>query len=221
MIVDELITDRTQAEVARLRELLLIGWANMTEAQKAEYAASRGEYRPSDLNRVSEAEEYIADEFNDFIGDLSVAYTTAIADILGSLEYPTKYYDIPTPVIPTSYGDAEYSSVTIYPVKTNWTYTDIQQGVTDISYYLANVRLLRGLLPLTAPTTPSTLDGLTFEGANAIEQILLATHNALMAHITVKNNALQAKKNEDKEKYRLASVPWIQSAEFAAGEITM
>lgn len=51
------ITDRTQADVDRCKELAAKGWNNMTEAEKAEWygTAMRGAYNYSDLNRVESA----------------------------------------------------------------------------------------------------------------------------------------------------------------------
>jgi hypothetical protein len=53
----ELVTDRTQHHVTRLKQLRSIGWNNMSESQKAEYRgyAARGAYNYTDLNRVESA----------------------------------------------------------------------------------------------------------------------------------------------------------------------
>lgn len=53
----EFITDRTQADVDRCKELHAKGWNNMTEAEKTEWygTAKRGAYNYSDLNRVESA----------------------------------------------------------------------------------------------------------------------------------------------------------------------
>ena len=60
-IIDELITDRTQADVNRVRELALKGWANLTEGEKAEWnAGMKGAYNATDLNRVGNAVTYVA-----------------------------------------------------------------------------------------------------------------------------------------------------------------
>lgn len=60
------ITDRTQADVDRCKELAAIGWGNMTEAEKAEWygTAMRGAYNFSDLNRVEAA----VAELSEFLG---------------------------------------------------------------------------------------------------------------------------------------------------------
>ena len=66
-IVDELITDRTQADVTRVRELALKGWANLTEEEKAEWnAGMKGAYNATDLNRVTQAMDYINAELEGY-----------------------------------------------------------------------------------------------------------------------------------------------------------
>lgn len=66
-IIDTLITDRTQSDVTRWRTLHDKGWAGMTADEKAEWSAGvKGAYNATDLNRVGEAIEYIADLFGGF-----------------------------------------------------------------------------------------------------------------------------------------------------------
>lgn len=60
-----LITDRTQADVNRVKELSAKGLAAMTAAEKAEYLSDmKGAYNASDLNRVGAAVEYIAERLH-------------------------------------------------------------------------------------------------------------------------------------------------------------
>lgn len=60
-IIDELITDRTQADVTHWKKLHDKGWAGMTDEEKAEWstAAMKGAYNYTDLNRVTEAMDYL------------------------------------------------------------------------------------------------------------------------------------------------------------------
>lgn len=61
---ENLITDRTQADVARWLTLRNKGYANMTEAEKAEWDAGqmKGAYNPPyDMNRVGAALNYLRD----------------------------------------------------------------------------------------------------------------------------------------------------------------
>lgn len=65
MILDTLIIDRTQDDVDRANILYAKGFATMTSAEKAEYLSGmKGSYNATDLNRVGEACEYVADRLN-------------------------------------------------------------------------------------------------------------------------------------------------------------
>lgn len=63
--------------------------------------------------------------------------------------------------------------VEIEDVRTNWAATDVP-SMAEMTRYLNNVRKIRGAfytLP-TTPQVPATMRGLTYDKANAIEQIL-------------------------------------------------
>ena len=78
MIIDELITDRTQADVDYV-ETLKAKWLNgtITVAEKAEWLAClKGAYNYTDLNRVGEAVEYLANLLNSSGRHLSVTAKT-------------------------------------------------------------------------------------------------------------------------------------------------
>ena len=63
-VVDTLITDRTEADVSRYRELTGKGWAEMTTSEKSEWMAGmKGAYNASDLNRVASAMSYLSQRF--------------------------------------------------------------------------------------------------------------------------------------------------------------
>ena len=56
-----LITDRTEADVRRVKALAAKGWAGMTAAERTEWLGEpRGAYNASDLNRVGSAVDYVA-----------------------------------------------------------------------------------------------------------------------------------------------------------------
>lgn len=60
-IIDTLITDRTQADVERVRGLAAKGFTAMTAAEQAEWLAGmKGAYNAVDLNRVGTALNYLA-----------------------------------------------------------------------------------------------------------------------------------------------------------------
>lgn len=64
MIIDDLITNRTQADVDALNTLrtkiLTVGWANLTAAEKNTWnAGMRGAWNYTDLNRIGQAIDYV------------------------------------------------------------------------------------------------------------------------------------------------------------------
>lgn len=60
-IIDTLVTDRTQADVERVRELAAKGFAAMTTDEQAEWLAGmKGAYNATDINRVGIALNYLA-----------------------------------------------------------------------------------------------------------------------------------------------------------------
>lgn len=60
-IIDTLIIDRTQADAELARRLSAMGWAAMTDEQRALYLSDqlKGAYKASDLNRVNAAMDYL------------------------------------------------------------------------------------------------------------------------------------------------------------------
>lgn len=62
-IIEHLICDRTEADVARLQELMERGWGNLTADERAEWLAEshKGAYNYTDLNRVGAAVNYVAE----------------------------------------------------------------------------------------------------------------------------------------------------------------
>lgn len=61
-----LITDRTKADVERVRHLAAKGWANMTEEERNEWLDGlKGAYNTTDLNRVGAAVEYVVGRFGE------------------------------------------------------------------------------------------------------------------------------------------------------------
>ena len=90
-----LVTDRTQDDVQRLASILATRPDSRTEEQQAELDshASKGGYNYTDLNRVTQAMDYINDMFNKY------GYHT---------EYkPTEVEQIPD-VLPDGYTEIEY-----------------------------------------------------------------------------------------------------------------
>lgn len=85
-IIVTLVTDRTQADVERVRELAAKGFAAMTADEQAEWMAGmKGAYNASDLNRVGTALNYLAGRLASICGK-SIAWTAktdwAVTDII-------------------------------------------------------------------------------------------------------------------------------------------
>lgn len=84
-IIVTLVTDRTQADVERVRELAAKGFAAMTADEQAEWLAGmKGTYNASDMNRVGTALNYLAARLSSICGR-SIAWTAktdwAVTDI--------------------------------------------------------------------------------------------------------------------------------------------
>lgn len=68
-IIDTLITDRTQADISAVSALInkiIAGTATEAELELYNAAKSKGAYNYTDLNRVGEAVEYLADTLKDY-----------------------------------------------------------------------------------------------------------------------------------------------------------
>lgn len=138
MIIDTLITDRTQADVDRVTELtqkFLLG--TITTAEKAEYMAGmKGAYNYTDLNRVGEAVAYIADVMSQ---------------------------------------SGHVFSVT---AKQDWTMEDIPT-IEQMNAFLNDLSLLKANSTASTQVPPS-MDKLTYQRANQIEQLLIEAYNSII-----------------------------------------
>ena len=114
-IIDTLVTDRTQADVERVKALAAKGFAAMTATERAEWLAGmKGAYNASDLNRVGTALNYLAARLGTICGrsitwtaktdwavtDIATAsqaeeYQQHIQDIRDALAYPAGTPDAP------------------------------------------------------------------------------------------------------------------------------
>ena len=84
-IIDTLISNRTQADVERVRKLAAKGFAAMTSDERAEWLTGmKGAYNASDLNRVGTALNYLAARLSSICGK-SITWTAktdwAVTDI--------------------------------------------------------------------------------------------------------------------------------------------
>lgn len=190
-IINTLITDRTQADVDRVKQLAAKGWQNMIDEEKTEWNGElKGTYNASDLNRVESAVKYLSE----LLAELPNALK-AYAEQRGV--HWDAFFDVPYDA--TAYG---------VTVKTDWVMSDIPTP-SDMVRYLANVVLLRNALQYATADLPSGMDNLTHDGANAIEQALkgLDTAIATLRYAT--------------ERYiDNTAAAWFYSGEIYAGEVT-
>lgn len=224
MIIDDLITDRTQADVARVVALRAIGYDNMTAEEKAEYAASKGAYNYTDLNRVGNAIVYVKNLLDQIASDVSDTYDDSINVIISYLHYDATYYD--TSVLPNDLRVVLYvTPVPIEAVKTDWTRamiaarnTDSTNNAYSVQYIPNNLNILRACLPLTgAPSTPS-MNNMTYKTANNIEKLLQIIYNTAVQYREDKLNAIYSAETEAILRYTNTELNWIWSDEAFAGE---
>ena len=190
-VLDTLITDRTAADVERLKRLYRIGWQNMTPAEQSEYlnggnaplydannqqlfdsqneplysndtgGGQKGAYNYTDLNRVETAVDYLADALVQAETDLK-QYASDRNVSWDSV------FDVP-------YDPDDYKNLTI---KTDWAEDDIPSD-TQMERYINNVLLIASAIPGDYDYCPDTMNGLDYSGANGIEKVLKQTNEHL------------------------------------------
>ena len=166
-VIDTLISNRTAADVALVKQLAAIGYANMTTAQKNQWDTDlKGAYNASDMNRVGEAINYLVAELNQYY-----QYTW---DQCESMDIAWDEYWSPTHWEPSWH----ILSIT---ARTNWGAGGIPQA-EDLEEYLSQVREVTSMIALTPYTLPTTMEYLTYEGANQIEELLSAEHYAVIGY---------------------------------------
>lgn len=200
-VLPELIYDRTAQDVLRRQYLAGLKYPYsaseigadgfMTAEEKAEWDAGnlKGAYNVSDVNRVESAvdflSEYLADvdtEIRTYADAQKVAW-----DIMFAVPYDPDDYTV--------------------TVKTDWSVDDIPLP-SDMTRYLDNVALLITALEAAYPTLPTTMNSLTYDGANAIERALFLLYEAL--------NELKA---QIKTMIDNTALAWYYSGDIYAGEI--
>ena len=164
-LLPTLISDRTQADVDRVKELnikLLQGAE--TEAEYLEWVAGlKGAYNASDLNRVSETTERLGEHMRTRENAL--------------INYRNTYQ-----IGSSAYNDLPYAPADVVThSKYDWTMEDIpsyEQGQN----YVGDIRCLRDcispLLSASAPEVPD-INFLTYEGANDLEELLQTIYGAV------------------------------------------
>ena len=97
-MLENLITDRTLQDFLRWKELRDKGYANMTEAERKEWASDmKGAYNPSDLNRVGTVLNYLRDKLKE---------SGYLTNKLFTMRTDWKNTDIPTMAEFTAYIEA-------------------------------------------------------------------------------------------------------------------
>ena len=159
-VIDTLVFDRSQADVDRVfvlkDKIMSGGWSSLTSAEQTEYLAGmKGAYNYTDMNRVGSAVSYIANRMTTLQGQLDAYRAT-----MGVADAPI--YDVP-------YDPSDV----VVSVVTSWTVSSTPT-LSQITTYLNNLSVLRRqlTLPVNTPAVPVSLDGMTFEVANDIEQLL-------------------------------------------------
>lgn len=162
-VIDTLIFDRTQADVARVKELNAKALAGtLTEAERTEWLSNmKGAYNHTDINRVCSAVRLIADKL------------IALPDELEAYRVANEVYKNPAFDLPY-----EAANVVVAP-KSDWAMTDYMTE-SAIRTYISDIATLRGLLTLPAetPEAPTTGQRMTYQRANDIEKILSVVHTA-------------------------------------------
>ena len=192
MILDELITDRTEADVDRARELAAKSYDAMSEAERAEWASDpKGAYNASDFHRAGGAAGLVPDPLLSYLQDLE--------DCLATLSVaPDSIFRLPY----------EAADVDVSP-RTDWI-DDSYPTKEEAEAYLRDIRTLRGLMtmPEVLAELPESMIYLDYYGANAIEATLLAVRDTAEALLA------QCKANAD----RSARSAW-QCGEINCGEV--
>lgn len=160
-VLDTLITDRTQEDVDRVRELRNKGLAGTwTDDEKAEYLSSmKGAYNYTDLNRVGEAVAYIAEEMEGLTDELTeYSEEKGFGGIIPDLPF-----DTPVDVSP----------------KTDWTVKD-KPSDAQVQTYFGNLTTLKSIFSVSGDL-PTNLDNMNYTGANNIEAIFAPIYQAFLA----------------------------------------
>lgn len=179
MIIDELVTTRTQGSVDRAIYLCDTGWENLSEEERIELKESylileditqkltdsldrglysfepvSGIYRPDDLNRVGEAITYISNRLANL--------QTTINDYADSKHVGySAYWKVP-------YDVTKFIGIV---GKTDWAVEDFSEE-DAIAEYLAQVTYIAtNSFPSLQHILPSTLKKMSFQSANDIEEV--------------------------------------------------
>lgn len=166
-IIDNLVYDRTQADVDRVftlkNKILTEGLSSLSAEEKTEYMdGMKGAYNYGDMNRVGQAVAYIANRMTSLPGQLA-AYRAekGVAD---------------DPIYLVPYDPASV----VVTAKSNWVMGDTPTQTQERAYLNDLTTLRKQLtLPSDTPVVPTTLDKLTYSIANNIEYLLYVIDTTL------------------------------------------
>ena len=192
----DLIFDRTDADADRWyflsTKLDTKGWTELTADERQEWLSNlKGGYNHTDMNRVGNAVAYLGKRFTDLLPHL--------------VEYRESYIVADDPLFHLPYVAED---VAIRP-KTDWELGD-PVWIDQATRYLADLSVLRGLLPLyaQAPEVPDDLVDLTVQEANDIEKLLFDIDEEITAT------------TERMEKWiRDTATAWFYSGDILSGEV--
>lgn len=186
----QMVTDRTEADVARLEHLSSLGYHGMTAEERLEWELDhKGAYNNTDLNRVEAAVAYLAEKLRELPAELmDYAENEGVAwDLFFAPPYFVEDLYLQT--------------------KLDWAKADVQTPAS-MERYLSNVVAIRKALASAAIELPKSMDYFTWNSANAIERALLDTEEALVL--------FRARKKEQIDNAAAAS---FYSGEIFTGEV--
>ena len=165
-----LVTDRTQADVIYLKNLLSKPMSEWTNDERAYFFMGRGSFE----NLVTLDGSLIYTQTDQLIlydgdGIVRGAYNhTDLTRVTEAMDYLNGVF-------------TERGYLTAYvPVKTKWS-KEAAPSVGQMQRYLANVSALRNVVAKGVPlAVPAVMEKLTVTEANNIEKILVTIHDLLM-----------------------------------------
>lgn len=201
MSMPTLITDRTSADVARVRTLAARGWDNLSEDERAEWLAGlKGAYSAVDLNRVGAAMNELAARLVE-LPETAMTYLASRGVAVDDLFAP------PWVVIDRSKARPWSAEAYSWTQKNTWARGE-KPTPDELALYLARVEQLRAALSYDAPDLPDSMPDIDHEQANAIEKALELLAPAL--------DAWEAGMKADADH---AAATWHYSGEICAGEV--
>lgn len=157
MIMDDLITNRTQADAALAERLEAMEYTDMTQDEQDAFDAGlQGAYKHTDMNRVGQAVLFLE------------AYLNGVQ---AALDAHRALYG----VAPDSAFDVTWGTLSL-TVKIDWTKAD-EPTPAQLTAYLQNVDDVTSCITITR-SLPAGMDQLTIQGANEIERVLIAEYEA-------------------------------------------